>query len=155
MNWRRYGRQWSWCNSRYYPGLCLEGLTEFTKSCQDSWSLGQDLNVGPPNFKARMLLTWLLIFCAALQCFEWNRQRIELYATIIPHNFNLLHKCQTKHIFGTGNILTIAINNPLALENSLHNISVYRACIVCICWHYNVSYLRPENIPIYKTYWNT
>jgi hypothetical protein len=65
----------------------------------------------------------------------WMKQRVELYET--------------------GNILTIAINNPFALENSLHNISVYGACIVCICWHYNVSYLRPENISIYETYWNT
>jgi hypothetical protein len=31
MNWKGYGRKWSWPNLRYYPGIFLEGLWKTTK----------------------------------------------------------------------------------------------------------------------------
>jgi hypothetical protein len=41
---------------RYYPGICLEGLSKSMKNlCQDSWSPGLDLNPGPPEYEAGVL----------------------------------------------------------------------------------------------------
>jgi hypothetical protein len=57
MNWKGYGRKWSWANLGYYPRICLEGLRKTTKSCQDSQSLDQDLNLGPPKYEAEVLTT--------------------------------------------------------------------------------------------------
>jgi hypothetical protein len=58
MNWKGFGRKLSWCNRRYYPGICLEGLRKTTKNLsQDSQSLGQDLNPGPPKYNAGVLTT--------------------------------------------------------------------------------------------------
>jgi hypothetical protein len=37
---------------RYYTSICLEGLGKTLKTLsQDSLSLGQDLNPGPPDYK--------------------------------------------------------------------------------------------------------
>jgi hypothetical protein len=50
MNQKGYGRKWPWPNLRYYPGICLEALRKTMKNLsQSSWSLGQDLNPGPPD----------------------------------------------------------------------------------------------------------
>jgi hypothetical protein len=55
---RGCGRKWSWPNSRYYPGICLEGLRQITKNLgQDSRPSGRDLNPGPPEYEAGMLTT--------------------------------------------------------------------------------------------------
>jgi hypothetical protein len=52
------GRNMSWYNSRYYPGICLEGLRKGTKSLsQDSRSPGRDFKPGFPKYKAGMLTT--------------------------------------------------------------------------------------------------
>jgi hypothetical protein len=32
MNWKGYGRKWSWNNVRYYPGIFLEGLRKTVKN---------------------------------------------------------------------------------------------------------------------------
>jgi hypothetical protein len=32
MNWRGCARKGKWSNLRYYPGICLEGLSQFTKT---------------------------------------------------------------------------------------------------------------------------
>jgi hypothetical protein len=43
---------------RYYPNIHLEGLRKTTKNLsQDSWSPGQELNPGPPEYKAGVLTT--------------------------------------------------------------------------------------------------
>jgi hypothetical protein len=34
MNWKGYGRKWSWPNVQYYPGICLEGLRKIMKKLQ-------------------------------------------------------------------------------------------------------------------------
>jgi hypothetical protein len=60
MNWREYGRKWSWPNLRYYPGICLEGLRKNTENIsQDSQSPGRDLNLRPPKYEAGVLTTRL------------------------------------------------------------------------------------------------
>jgi hypothetical protein len=47
MNWREYGRNWSYI-LRYYPVICLEKLRETTIYLrQDSQFSGQDFNMGP------------------------------------------------------------------------------------------------------------
>jgi hypothetical protein len=59
MNWKGYGRKWSCTNLRHYPGICLERLRKTTKILsQDSRSLGQDLNPGPPEYEPGVLITW-------------------------------------------------------------------------------------------------
>jgi hypothetical protein len=58
MNWKGCVRKQSWPNLRYYPGICLAGPRKSTKNLsQDSWSLGQDLNLGPPEYEAQVLTT--------------------------------------------------------------------------------------------------
>jgi hypothetical protein len=45
---------------RYYPSICLEGLKKIMINfSQDSWSLGQDLNLGHSKYKERALTTRL------------------------------------------------------------------------------------------------
>jgi hypothetical protein len=42
LNWKEYGRKWSWHNISYCPSTCLKGLRKTTKaSIQDSQSLGE------------------------------------------------------------------------------------------------------------------
>jgi hypothetical protein len=44
-NWKR-----SWPNLRYYPGICLDGLSKTTRNLsQDSRSAFRDLNPEPPE----------------------------------------------------------------------------------------------------------
>jgi hypothetical protein len=31
MNWKKYGRKWSWPKPRYYPDICMEGLINSRK----------------------------------------------------------------------------------------------------------------------------
>jgi hypothetical protein len=58
MNWKQRGRKWSWTNLRYYPSIWLEGLRKTTKDLNNyTWSLGQDLNSRPPEYKAAVLAT--------------------------------------------------------------------------------------------------
>jgi hypothetical protein len=53
LNWKGFGRKWSWPNLRSNPGICIEGLRKTTKNLsQDSWSPGRDLNTGPPKYEA-------------------------------------------------------------------------------------------------------
>jgi hypothetical protein len=43
----------------YYPCNCLDGMRKTTMNlCQDCWSLDQDLNPGPPKYKAGVLTVW-------------------------------------------------------------------------------------------------
>jgi hypothetical protein len=44
---------------RYYPGICLEELKKTMKKPQYSQSLGLDLNPGPPEYEAGVLMAWL------------------------------------------------------------------------------------------------
>jgi hypothetical protein len=46
----RIWKEASWCNLRFYTGICLEWLSEITT--QDSGSPGRDLNPGPTAYKA-------------------------------------------------------------------------------------------------------
>jgi hypothetical protein len=58
MNWEGCGRKRSWTNSRYYPGICLEGLRKTMKNLsQDSRSPGRDLNPGPLEYEAGVVTT--------------------------------------------------------------------------------------------------
>jgi hypothetical protein len=43
-------------NLRYYPGMS-EGLEESHRISDRRWSLGQDLNLKPPEYEAGILLT--------------------------------------------------------------------------------------------------
>jgi hypothetical protein len=44
---------------RYYPNTSLEGQNKSEKNSQDSHSLGQNLNHGPPKQHGGVLATWL------------------------------------------------------------------------------------------------
>jgi hypothetical protein len=58
MNREVYGRQMSWPNVEYYPGIFLEELKKITKPLnQYSRSLGRDLNRGPPKYGSGQLTT--------------------------------------------------------------------------------------------------
>jgi hypothetical protein len=53
MNLKGYGRKQSSPNLRYYPGFCLMDVKKTTKRLSnDSQSLSQDRNRGPPEYKA-------------------------------------------------------------------------------------------------------
>jgi hypothetical protein len=58
MSWEEYGRKQPWTNVEYYPNTCMKGLGKRTKK-PHSWSLGSDLNPGPPEYEAGVLTTWL------------------------------------------------------------------------------------------------
>jgi hypothetical protein len=63
MNWKEYGRKWSWPNLKYYPGICLDGLSKTTETSvtfaglraeiwipdlqnkQERWPLGPNIRV--------------------------------------------------------------------------------------------------------------
>jgi hypothetical protein len=48
----------SWLNLRFYPSIYLETLQKTMKNlCQVTQSLGQNLNLGPSKYKARLLTT--------------------------------------------------------------------------------------------------
>jgi hypothetical protein len=53
----RWGRKQSWLNlqSEHLPENIMENVI------QDRWSVAQDLNPGPPRYKASMLTTLLII----------------------------------------------------------------------------------------------
>jgi hypothetical protein len=54
------GRKQSWNNISHYPGICLQELRKTTKKIShNSESLGYDLNLGSPTYKAGVLTTWL------------------------------------------------------------------------------------------------
>jgi hypothetical protein len=54
MNWKGYGRKELW----YNPDICLEELRESKNNfSQDGWFLAQNLNLGPPKYKAGVLPT--------------------------------------------------------------------------------------------------
>jgi hypothetical protein len=58
MNWKGCGRKWLWSNVRHCPEICVVGLRTTTENLShDSWSLGHELNPGPPEFKAGVLTT--------------------------------------------------------------------------------------------------
>jgi hypothetical protein len=43
---------------RYYPSMCLEGLRKTAKNLSNnSWSLDRDLNPGPPEVEAGVLIS--------------------------------------------------------------------------------------------------
>lgn len=44
-----------WPKLQYELGICLDGL----ETCLDGWSLGGDLNPGPPKYKIVALTTQL------------------------------------------------------------------------------------------------
>jgi hypothetical protein len=48
----------------YYPGIRLDRLRKITKTlCQDSRSLGQDSNPGPPEYEVGVLTTTFGLRC--------------------------------------------------------------------------------------------
>jgi hypothetical protein len=56
MNWKGSGGKLSWPNLRYYPGICLEELWKTTKTLiWQTLSLGPDLKMGPPEYKAGVI----------------------------------------------------------------------------------------------------
>jgi hypothetical protein len=54
MNWKGYGRKQSWPNLRYYPGICLEGLTKTTKTSVRIAGLQNKIRTQdlPPEYEA-------------------------------------------------------------------------------------------------------
>jgi hypothetical protein len=65
MNWKGYGRVWSWPNLRYYPSIFLEVVRRILKnSSEDSRSAGQDLNLEPTKYEAEVLaVAWHSVVC--------------------------------------------------------------------------------------------
>jgi hypothetical protein len=58
VNWNGCGRRRSWPNLRYCVSIYLDGLMKTTNTfSQDSRSPGQDLNLGPLDYEARLLIT--------------------------------------------------------------------------------------------------
>jgi hypothetical protein len=58
INWEGCGRKQSRPNLKYYPSIYLEGLRKAIEILShNSWPLGQDLNSGPPEYKAGVLTT--------------------------------------------------------------------------------------------------
>jgi hypothetical protein len=58
MNWKRFGKNRSWPDLRYNPGIFLEELRKATRNfSQDSRSLGRDLNTGSPEYVTGVLTT--------------------------------------------------------------------------------------------------
>jgi hypothetical protein len=52
INWKRFGRKWSWPNFKYYPGIRLEGVGKSTKNLnKDSRSPGH------PEYEVELLTT--------------------------------------------------------------------------------------------------
>jgi hypothetical protein len=57
VEWKEYGRKWSWSNSRLYPVISLEGLRKYnTNFSQDGLFLGRDLNTGPPGVRSTITI---------------------------------------------------------------------------------------------------
>jgi hypothetical protein len=53
MIWKGFERKQSWPNLRYYPRICLEGLSKTMKnSSQIIWSPGRDFKPGPHEYDA-------------------------------------------------------------------------------------------------------
>jgi hypothetical protein len=62
-----FSRKQSWPNLRYCAGIQLQGLRKTMKtSISISSHQGQDLNLGPPKYEARVLTTSLL--CSVTWC---------------------------------------------------------------------------------------
>jgi hypothetical protein len=40
----------SWPTSKYYPGICLDGLRKTTKTSVRTTGVRADLNLGPPEY---------------------------------------------------------------------------------------------------------
>jgi hypothetical protein len=57
MNWKEFGRQWSWPTLRYYPGIRLKGLTETTRNLSQDRSPVRDFNPGSPEYESGVLTT--------------------------------------------------------------------------------------------------
>jgi hypothetical protein len=55
INWKGFGRKRSLRNLRYYARTFLEGLRKITDISQNTLSLGQDLDSGPPKYEAEVL----------------------------------------------------------------------------------------------------
>jgi len=54
MNWKGFGRKRSWPNFKVLSWHLPGGTEEnHKKLSQDSWSLGRDLNPGPPKYESR------------------------------------------------------------------------------------------------------
>jgi hypothetical protein len=64
--------EYPWTNVRHYPHISLDSLRKnHTNLCQDGWILGEDLNPGPPEYKAGVppldTLIQYLVLCFLLQ----------------------------------------------------------------------------------------
>jgi hypothetical protein len=58
----------SWCNLRYYLGICLEGAKKTYKIfTQNSQSLEQDLNLGHSEYEAGILPAQLCCLVAIIK----------------------------------------------------------------------------------------
>jgi hypothetical protein len=56
MNWKGFGRKWSQPDFEILPQDSSGGAEENHENLsQDNWSEGQDLNLGLPEYKARVL----------------------------------------------------------------------------------------------------
>jgi hypothetical protein len=61
MHWKGYGRKLSW-SVLSYSGMLSGGLRKTAKNiCQDSRSLGRDLNLGPPEYKTGVTFSSTLL----------------------------------------------------------------------------------------------
>jgi hypothetical protein len=56
-NWKGFGSKRLWPNVNYYPGICSKET--MINLSQDSWSLGQDFDLGPPQYDTGVLKTRL------------------------------------------------------------------------------------------------
>lgn len=81
MNWKECGKKCSWCNLRYYPDICLAGLSKITKKLnQQSQCPSWDPNWTPPEYEQKLYrsdtlyttnLTWTTL--GLNQCLHGNK----------------------------------------------------------------------------------
>lgn len=55
MNWKECRNKCSWCNLRYYPCICLAGLSKFTKNSTSRASVPAEIQTGDlPNMSRKL-----------------------------------------------------------------------------------------------------
>jgi hypothetical protein len=88
--WKEHERKRLCPKFRYYPGIRLERLRKSMKNLiQDSWSPHRDLNPGPPEYEAQVLITfYLFIYVFIYSLSERLREAFPRFAACICGQLN-------------------------------------------------------------------
>jgi hypothetical protein len=95
MTWKGCRRKWSRPNLRYYPSTCLKEWRKTLRNLsQDSQSPGWDLNLEPPEYKARELVTqpWCSVMLPSFQ----GKKELLIFCRKVPrqrYNTNTQISC--------------------------------------------------------------